>query len=94
MSASAWIVLVVLVLMIYGLVRLARPRAELSDEEFEREARRPSLLRTGLQDLQGFLEPEKRASVQVLRQEKRKTKRNLSGDRADTGPGHFKGRGE
>jgi hypothetical protein len=85
-SASVWIVLLVFVLMVYGLVRLTRPRT-ISDEEFEREARRPSLLRTGLQELQGFLEPEKRASIQALRREKRKTKNKLSGDRPDAGAG-------
>jgi hypothetical protein len=46
-SASAWIVLLVFVLMLCGLLRLARPR-KISDEDFEREARRPSLLGTGL----------------------------------------------
>jgi hypothetical protein len=86
MSAGYWIGLLVLILLVYGLVRLARVRS-LSEEEFEREARRPSLLGTGLQELQGFLEPEKKASVESVREEKRKTNQSLSGDRPHSGPG-------
>lgn len=84
MSASAWIVLLVFILMLCGRLGLARPR-KISDEDFERGARRPSLLGTGLQERQGFLEPEKRASVQAIRREKRKTSHIKSGDRPETG---------
>ena len=63
--------LVVLVLAVYGLLQLGKKR-EFSDEEFERESKRPSLMRTGLQEFQGFLEPEKRAAIVEVRKEQKK----------------------
>jgi len=80
MSTGVWIVVVVLVmLMALGIVQALRKR-ELTDEEFEREARRPSLMRTGLQEFQGFLEPEKKAALEVVEQEKRKTDQSVAGE--------------
>ncbi len=66
-------------LMALGIVQALR-RKELTEEEFEREAGRPSLMRTGLQEFQGFLEPEKKAALQVVEQEKRKTDQTVAGD--------------
>lgn len=75
MSASmsvAWLLgLVVAALAVYGLLQLGKKR-ELSDEEFERESKRPSLIRTGLQEVQGFLEPEKRTAIVEVRKEQTK----------------------
>jgi hypothetical protein len=65
--------------MVLGAVKLLRKK-HFSEEEFEREAARPSLLRTGLQELQGFLEPEKRAAIEVVREERRKTDPSNPGD--------------
>ncbi len=85
MSAASWVGLTVFLLMVYGLYQLGR-RRELSEKDFEREARRPSLLGTGLQEFQGLLEPEKKAAIQSVREEKRKTKPSLSGERPVSGP--------
>ena len=52
----------------------------LREEDFEREAKRPSLMRTGFQEFQGFLEPEKKAALEIVTEEKRKTDVTLSGD--------------
>jgi len=52
----------------------------LGEEDLEREAKRPSLMRTGLQEFQGFLEPEKKAVLEIVTEEKRKTDVTLSGD--------------
>ena len=75
MSASmsvAWLLgLVVAALAVYGLLQLGKKR-EFSDEEFERESKRPSLIRTGLQEVQGFLEPEKRTAIVEVRKEQTK----------------------
>jgi hypothetical protein len=71
MSVGWLLGLVVLVLAVYGLLRLGKKR-EFSDEEFERESKRPSLMRTGLQEFQGFLEPEKRAAIVEVRKEQKK----------------------
>jgi hypothetical protein len=62
--------------MVVGALKPIRAR-ELSDEKFVREARRPSLLRTGLQ---GVLEPEKRAAIGVVREERRKTNQAATGE--------------
>ena len=85
MSSAAWITIIVVILMVYGLVQLGR-RREITEEEFEREARRPSLLRTGLQEFQGFLEPAKRAAHEAVLEEKKKTATSLSGEGPDPGP--------
>jgi hypothetical protein len=78
--ALAWLaVLVVVGLMALGVLRALRTR-EITDQDFEREAKRPSLMRTGLQEFQGFFEPEKKAAVEVVKQEKRKTDRIVPGD--------------
>ena len=37
-------------------------------------------MRTGLQEFQGFLEPEKKAALEIVTEEKRKTDVTLSGD--------------
>jgi hypothetical protein len=79
MSWIAWTWLIVLVLAVYGLLRLGKPRS-ISEEEFEREARRPSLVRTGLQEFQGFLEPEKRAALEAVQAEERKTDQTVPGE--------------
>lgn len=72
MVSAAWFLgLVVVVLAVYGLAQLGKKR-QLSDEEFERESRRPSLIGTALQEFQGFLEPEKRAAVIEIRKEQKK----------------------
>jgi hypothetical protein len=71
--------LVIVVLMALGVSRALRP-GKITDQDFEREARRPSLIRTGLQEFQGFLEPEKKAAVEVIEQERRKTDSIASGD--------------
>ncbi len=72
MLSAAWFLgLVVLALAIYGLVQLGKKR-EFSDEEFERESKRPSLIGTALQEFQGFLEPEKRAAVMEIRKDQKK----------------------
>jgi hypothetical protein len=71
-TSVAWLVgLVVLALAFYGLAQLGKKR-KFSDEEYERESKRPSLIGTALQEFQGFLEPEKRAAVVEIRKEKRK----------------------
>lgn len=75
---------VLVALLVYGLVHVVRPR-ELSEEEFEREAKRPSLMRTGLQEFQGFLEPEKKVALEIVTEEKRKTDVTLSGDPPSSG---------
>lgn len=62
--------------MVVGVLKSIRAR-ELSDEEFVREARRQSLLRTGLQ---GVLEAEKRATIEVVREERRKTNQAATGE--------------
>jgi hypothetical protein len=68
----AWLLgLVVAALAVYGLLQLGKKR-EFSDEEFERESKRPSLIRTGLQEVQGFLEPEKRTAIVEVRKEQTK----------------------
>jgi hypothetical protein len=80
MILVAWLLGVAMAaLMVFGLAKLLRKKG-FSDEEYEREAARPSLLRTGLQELQGFLEPEKRAAIQVVREEKQKTDQTTPGD--------------
>ncbi len=71
-TSVAWLVgLVVLALAFYGLAQLGKKR-EFSDEEYERESKRPSLIGTALQEFQGFLEPEKRAAVVEIRKEEKK----------------------
>jgi len=83
MSASmsvAWLLgLVVAALAVYGLLQLGKKR-ELSDEEFERESKRPSLIRTGLQEIQGFLEPEKRTAIVEVRKEQTKVDQAVPAD--------------
>ncbi len=80
MSAGAWIGgILVASLMAVGIIRALRKK-ELSEDEFEREARRQSLVRTGFQEFQGFLEPEKKAAFEVVEQEKRKTDQTVTGD--------------
>jgi len=83
MSASmsvAWLLgLVVAALAVYGLLQLGKKR-ELSDEEFERESKRPSLIRTGLQEVQGFLEPEKRTAIVEVRKEQTKVDQAVPAD--------------
>ena len=72
MVSAAWFLgLILLVLAVYGLVQLGK-KHEFSDEEYEHESKRPSLIGTALQEFQGFLEPEKRAAVVEIRKEKRK----------------------
>ena len=66
-------------LLVYGFVHVVRP-PELREEDFEREAKRSSLMRTGLQEFRGFLEPEKKAALEIVTEEKRKTDVTLSGD--------------
>lgn len=79
MSPAGWLAIIVIALMIVFVVQLARPRS-FSDEEFEKESKRPSLLRTGLQEVQGFLEPTKKVAIEVVEQEKRKTNQEATGD--------------
>lgn len=83
MSASmsvAWLLgLVVAALAVYGLLQLGKKR-EFSDEEFERESKRPSLIRTGLQEVQGFLEPEKRTAIVEVRKEQTKVDQAVPAD--------------
>ena len=83
MSASmsvAWLLgLVVAALAVYGLLQLGKKR-EFSDEEFERESKRPSLIRTGLQEIQGFLEPEKRTAIVEVRKEQTKVDQAVPAD--------------
>ena len=74
--------LVIVILMALGVSRALRP-GRITDRNFEREARRPSLIRTGLQEFQGFLEPEKKVAVEVIEQERRKTDQIVSGDSSD-----------
>jgi len=70
--SAAWLLgLVVVALAFYGLLRLGK-RHEFSNEEYERESKRPSLIGTALQEFQGFLEPEKRAAVIEIRKEQKK----------------------
>ena len=71
-------------LMAFGVFKLTRRRG-FSDEEYERESKRPSLLRTGLQEFQGFLEPEKKAALRVVQEEKRKTDRAIPGEPPESG---------
>ena len=66
---------VVVVVLTYAFVHVM-----LGEEDLEREAKRPSLMRTGLQEFQGFLEPEKKAVLEIVTEEKRKTDVTLSGD--------------
>ncbi|PYV12857.1 MAG: hypothetical protein DMG07_16115 [Acidobacteria bacterium] len=66
---------VVVVVLTYAFVHVM-----LGQEDFEREAKRPSLMRTGFQEFQGFLEPEKKAALEIVTEEKRKTDVTLSGD--------------
>ena len=76
-------VLVVVILMALDVLRKLRTR-EFTDQDFERGAQRPSLMRTGLQEFQGFLEPEKKVAVEVVKQKKRKTDQTVPGDPPDT----------
>jgi hypothetical protein len=76
----AWLLgLVVAALAVYGLLQLGKKR-EFSDEEFERESKRPSLIRTGLQEVQGFLEPEKRTAIVEVRKEQTKVDQAVPAD--------------
>jgi len=85
MSVAGWIAVIVIALLFYGLSQLGRKR-EISDEEFEREAKRgASLLGNGLQELQGFLEPGAKAAMEVLKGEKRKTDQHPSGGSKEAG---------
>jgi hypothetical protein len=84
MSPAGWIAIIVLVLCVYGFIQLGR-RREITEEEFEREARRASLIRTGLQELQGFLEPAKRAAQEAVQEEKRKTNTSVAGEPPEPG---------
>jgi hypothetical protein len=80
MTILAWAAGIALVLlMLAGLAQLAGNK-EFSDEAYERECRRPSLLRTGLQEFQGFLEPEKKAAIEIVKEEKRKTDQSVPGE--------------
>ena len=73
MSLGFWLtVLAVVLLMASGICQALR-RKEFSEEEFERESKRPSLMRTGFQEFQGFLEPEKKDDLEVVKEEKKKT---------------------
>ena len=83
MSAAGWLAIAVVVGALIGVTRLARPRV-ISDEEFERESKRPSLLRTGLAEFHGFLQPDRKAGVEAIEQEKKKTDIQVSGDPPDT----------
>jgi hypothetical protein len=76
----AWLVVLSLAALMLGILARTRRRHELSDEEFGREAKRPSLLRTGLQEFQGFLEPEKKAAYAVVEREQRKTDIQTQGE--------------
>jgi hypothetical protein len=80
MSAVAWLVVLALAAMMLGILAKTLRRHGISDEEFDRKAKRPSLLRAGLQEFQGFLEPEKKAAYEVVEQEKRKTDVQTQGD--------------
>ncbi len=73
------VVLVVVGFMAFGILRTIRT-GQLTDHDFERERKRPSLIRTGLQEFQGFLEPEKKVAVEVIKQEMRKTDQTIPGD--------------
>lgn len=76
----AWLLgLVVLVLAVYGFLQLGKKR-EFSDEEFERESKRPSLIRTGLQEFQAFLEPEKKVAIEEVRKEQKKVDQAVPGE--------------
>jgi hypothetical protein len=55
-------------------------RKEITGEEFERGATRPSLPRTGLQEFQGFLEPGEKTALQAVQEEKRKSKQSIPGE--------------
>lgn len=79
MSPAGWVAITVIALMIVFVVQLGRPRS-FSEEEFEKESKRPSLLRTGLQEFQGFLEPTKKVAIEVVEKEKRKTNQEATGD--------------
>ncbi len=79
MSPGGWLALIVVVIALVGFVKLVRKR-EITDERFAIESRRPSLLRAGLLEIQGFLEPEKRAALQVVEDEKRKTDLTVCGE--------------
>jgi hypothetical protein len=59
-------------LMIAALIR-SSGKKEFTEEAFERESKRPSLIRTGLQEFQDLLEPEKKAAFEIVKGEKRKT---------------------
>ncbi len=77
----AWIVGVLIALLMLGGILFATKRRNISDEVFERESRRPSILRTGLQEFQGFLEPEKKAAVEVVKEEQRKHEQQEQGEK-------------
>ena len=79
MSFDAWLALIVLILAFVGFLRLGKKR-EISEERFEFESRRPSLLGMGLQEFQGFIEPEKKAAQKVVQEERRKTDQTISGE--------------
>ncbi len=78
MSPGAWLALIILIFAAVGFLRLVKKR-EISEKQFEIESRRTSLMGTGLQEFQGFLEPEKRAALKVVQEEKRKTDQTISG---------------
>jgi len=79
-STLFWMIgLGVVLLMGAGVLRLMA-RKEITDEEFELGTRRPSLLRAGLQEFQGFLEPEKRAAFKAVQEEKQKSERSVPGE--------------
>ena len=80
MTTIIWVAGIALVLLMFaGLIQSIRKK-KFTDEEFEREAKRPSLMRTGLQELQGFLEPEKKAALEIVKEEKRKTDQTIPGE--------------
>jgi len=74
-----WLLLLAFVVLILVGANAVR-RTSLSDEEYERESKRPSVLGTAMQGLQGFLEPERKAAMHAVQEEKRKTQSNVSGD--------------
>jgi hypothetical protein len=80
MSAVTWLVVIAFAALMLGILVKTLLRHGISDEEFERQAKRPSLLRAGLQEFQGFLEPEKKAAYEVVEQEKRKTDVQTQGE--------------
>ena len=92
MTLIAWIVvLVVVVLMVVGIVSTSH-RREITEDEFECKARRPSVLRAGLIEFQSYLEPEKRAAIEAVREEKRKREQQEQGDPPQAGQGYRYGK--